>query len=72
MNMLDMHTREQANKIHLDNLHHEAKTRFLLRGAKQDQILENRITRRKLYLKIAFAASVIIFGSLLLAFAMGS
>ena len=71
MNMLDMHTREKANKIHLDQLHQEAKTRLLLRSAKQDQNLENRMTRRKLYFKLALAALVILFGSLLLAFATG-
>ena len=71
MNMLDMHTREKANKIHLDQLHHEAKTHRLLRGTNQDQNLESRISRRKLYFKLAFTALVIIFGSLVLAFAMG-
>lgn len=71
MNTLDMYTREKANKIHLDHLHREAKSHHLLRGAKQDKTLESTIQRRKLYLKLALAALVIIFGSLLLAFAMG-
>lgn len=71
MNMLDMHTREKANKIHLDHLHQEAKTRLLLRSAKQDQNLESRISRRKLQRTLVFAAVVIVLGALLLAFAMG-
>ena len=72
MNTLDMYTHEKANKIHLDKLHEEAKSQHLLRGAKQDKTLESTIKRRKPYLKLALAALVIIFGSLLLAFAMGS
>ena len=71
MNMSDMHTREKANKIHLDQLHQEAKSRPLLRGAKQDQNLESRISRRKLQRTLVFAAVVIVLGALLLAFAMG-
>ena len=70
MNMLDMHTREKANKIHLDQLHQEAKTHRLLRDAKQDNNLESRITRRKLQFTLAFAAVVIVLGALLLAFAL--
>jgi hypothetical protein len=71
MNMLDMYTREKANKIHLDELHEEAKSQHLLRGAKQDKTLESTIKRRKLHLTLAFASVVIVLGSLLLAFAMG-
>jgi hypothetical protein len=31
--MLDMHTREKVNKIHLEEMHREAKSRPLLRNA---------------------------------------
>jgi hypothetical protein len=72
MNTLDMYTREKANKIHLQALHQEAKSRHLLRSARQDRNLENGTTKRNLRLTLAFAALVIVLGSLLLAFVMGS
>lgn len=71
MNMLDMHTREKANKIHLDQLHQEAKTHRLLRSARQDRELKGAITKRKLQRTLVFAAVVIVLGSVLLAFAIG-
>jgi hypothetical protein len=70
MNTLDMYTREKANKIHLDNLHHEAKRIHLLRGASQDDNTEGAVKRRKLRLTLTFAALVIVFGSFLLAFVL--
>lgn len=36
MNMLDMNSREKVNKIHLDEMHDEAKIRRILRGANQE------------------------------------
>jgi hypothetical protein len=36
MNMLDMHTREKVNKIHLDELHQDAKNRHILRDLEQE------------------------------------
>ncbi len=36
MNMLDMNSREKVNKIHLDEMHQEAKIRRMLREANQE------------------------------------
>jgi len=32
MNMLDMHTREKVNKLHIAEMHREAQNRHILRG----------------------------------------
>ena len=32
MNMLDLHTREKVNTIHIDEMHREARIRHFLRG----------------------------------------
>ena len=32
MNMLDMHTREKVNKLHIAEMHREAQNRHFLRG----------------------------------------
>ena len=32
MNMLDMHTREKVNKLHIAEMHREAENRHFLRG----------------------------------------
>ena len=32
MNMLDMHTREKVNKLHIDEMHREAQNRHSLRN----------------------------------------
>jgi len=32
MNMLDMHTREKVNKLHIAQMHQEARSRHLLHG----------------------------------------
>ena len=70
MNTLDMYTREKTNKIHLEGLHHQAKSHHLLRNAGQNRNLENAITKRRLHLTLTFAALGILFGSFLIAFAM--
>ena len=67
MNMLDMHTREKANKIHLDEMHREAKSRYLLQNDGQGRNLENAITKRRLRFALAFVAIVILLGSFLIA-----
>jgi hypothetical protein len=36
MNTVDMHTREKVNKIHLDEMHREAKLRQMLQQANQE------------------------------------
>jgi hypothetical protein len=71
MNMLDMHTREQANKIHLEQMHREAKSYRLLRKANQDKNLIGT-TKKPKHLTLAFAAFIILFGVLLLAFALAA
>ncbi len=43
MNMLDMNSREKVNKIHLDEMHQEAKVRRMLKEANQ----ENKETPRE-------------------------
>jgi hypothetical protein len=71
MNMLDMYTREKANKAHLDEMHREAKTRHLLRNASQDGNAENTSTKRRAHLALAFAALIILFSVFLAVSVMG-
>jgi hypothetical protein len=40
MNMLDMHTRETANRIHINKMQQDAKARHILHQAKQDENVE--------------------------------
>jgi hypothetical protein len=70
MNTIDMYTREQANKIHLEGLYHEAKSYHLLRNARPNRNSENAIMKRRLHLTLTFTALGILFGSFLIAFAM--
>lgn len=46
MNTLNMYSREQANKIHLDEMYREAQSRRLLRLTSQEVASENAATRR--------------------------
>ncbi len=70
MNTLDMYTREQANKIHLDGLHREAKRSHWLRDVKQNRNSENTITKRRLQLALTFAALSLLVGLFLVTFVM--
>ena len=45
MNMLDMNSREKVNKIHLEEMHREAKARQMLRQANQEENLKSNINR---------------------------
>ena len=51
MNMLDMHTREKANKIHIAEMQEEARNRRLLRGGAS--IGNPAIARARLRLMLA-------------------
>jgi hypothetical protein len=64
--MLDMHTREKANKIHLDQMHRDANNQRLLRNSNQVRDQENAHTKQWLHLAIAFAATVVFLGSLVI------
>ena len=67
MNMLDMHTRETANRIHINKMQQDAKARHILHQAKQDESAAGMGKRRQLQRTLAFAALVIVVGSFLLA-----
>ncbi len=61
MNMLDMHTREKVNKIHLDELHSEARNRHLLRDINSTS--SPTLSKRRIRLAVIFAALVILLGT---------
>jgi hypothetical protein len=42
MNTVDMHTREKVNKIHLDEMHQEAKLRQMLQQASRETDTNDR------------------------------
>lgn len=67
MNMLDMYSREKSNKIHLDEMHREARDRHTLRHANQARNLESWSSRLRARLAVVFAALIIMFGALLVA-----
>ena len=67
MNMLDMHTREKANRIHIDKMQQDAKARNMLHKAIQGGNVADMGKRRKLQRTLALAALVIVIGSFLLA-----
>lgn len=56
MNMLDMHTRERINRNHLDEMHREARIRYLLRDTNSTDYSAGS-TRR---IRRAFAIAVLI------------
>lgn len=72
MNTQDVYSREKVNKIHVANIHRDAKDRFLLHNMMQDGKLQDAIRERTYRLTFAFAVLLIVFGSLLLAIAMSS
>jgi hypothetical protein len=63
MNMLDMHTREKANKIHLDEMHRDARHRYLL-GCMNS--VRNLAISRRIRLVLIFAALIILLGAFLI------
>ena len=68
MNMLDMHTREKANKIHLDEMHREAKSRSLLRNASPANNSASAISYKRLRVALVLIIVLILFGAFLLIF----
>ncbi len=67
MNMLDMNTRERANKILLDQMYREANSRQLSRNA--NQVFDQGKVRTKRWLRfaIAFAVMAAFLGSFVIA-----
>ncbi len=63
MNMLDMNTREKANKIHLDQMYREANNWQLLQNANQAFDQGKSRTKRWLRFAIAFAVMAVFLGS---------
>ncbi len=54
MNTVDMNTREKVNKIHLDEMHKEAKVRQMLQQANQETDTELRHQHRVLSMRTLF------------------
>jgi hypothetical protein len=63
MNMLDMHTREKANKIHLDEMHRNAHHRYLLGRINS---AGNLVISRRMRLALIFGALIILLGAFLI------
>ena len=59
MNLLDMHTRERVNKIHIAEMHRSAHHRRLLRGATSSRISILARGKRGLVLVISFLIMLI-------------
>jgi hypothetical protein len=65
MNMLDMYTRETANKAHIAELHREARTRHRLRELKP--IRNPAIAEARIRLVLVVLGLVVLIGTFLLA-----
>ena len=65
MNNLDMYTRENANKIHLEELHREAQSRRMLRDVKSEGDLKNIAVNRGRYIALAVLALIVAIAALL-------
>lgn len=65
MNMLDMHTRERINKIHLDEMHREARSRYLLRDISSTD--HSAGSTRRIRRALAVAALIMLLGAFLAA-----
>ena len=63
MNMLDMHTREKANKIHIDKMQRDRRYHKLLHGM---HLTRNAAISKKTQLMLIFATLVILFGAFLI------
>jgi hypothetical protein len=60
--MLDINTRERANKIHLDQMYRESNKRQVLRNANQMDEQEKAPTKPWLRFAIAFAWMAVFLG----------
>lgn len=60
MNMLDMHTREKANKIHIDKIQRDRRYHKLLNGM---HLTRNAAISKKIQLMLILATLVILFGA---------
>ena len=69
MSMLDMHTGERSNRIHLDEMHREARNRYLLRDTNSAHYSAGPTGRIRRAL--AVAALIVLFGAFLAASILG-
>jgi hypothetical protein len=60
MNMLDMHTREKANKIHVDEMQRDRRYQNLLRSMNSTR---NWAISKRIRLMLIFSALIILFGA---------
>ena len=69
MSMLDMHTGERSNRIHLDEMHRDARNRYPLRDINSADYSAGRTggIRRA----IAVAALIVLFGAFLVVSIIG-
>ena len=56
MNMMDMNSKEKVNKLHLEEMHREAKARQMLRQADQEKNVESHIGRPRLQISLMIKA----------------
>ena len=63
MNMLDMHTREKANKIHIDKLQRDRRYHKLLHGI---HLTRNAAIPKGTQLMLIFVTLVLLFGAFLI------
>ena len=59
MNMLDMHTREKVNKIHIAEMQGEAQNRHLLRNVNSSGIMIRSKARMGMVLTVAIIALLV-------------
>jgi hypothetical protein len=65
MNMLDMHTRERINRNHLDEMHREARSGYLLRDTNSTDYSAG--STRRIRRALAVAALILLVGAFLAA-----
>ena len=70
MNMLDMYTREQVNKIHIAEMHQEARSRYPRRALIPSRI--TAIAKERVGLVLILAILILVMGSVLLSAAANS
>ena len=63
MNMLDMYTREKANKIHIDKLQQDRRYHNLLRSM---HLTRSAAISKRIRLALIFATLAILFGTFLI------
>ena len=70
MNMLDMYTREQVNKIHIAEMRQEARSQYSWHAFNLSRI--TAITKERVGLVLILAILILVMGSFLLAAAANS